>query len=153
MNTIFLLSLLLNTADAKKNKGGDAEPVTPESTDAKSDKLGNVPSDDASKKFAKKLLDTDINNFSPDAEGLRYNKMTFNADNTWIANAVVSVMDEEMECQESGAWTMDSAKSDTVANMDWSITKTDCPTRQAPMDLRVEVTLVDTSSGINVNFR
>ena len=153
MNTIFLLSLLVNTADAKKNKGGDAEPVNSESTDAKSEKLGDVPSDGTSKKFAKKLLDTDINNFSPDAEGLRYNKMTFNADNTWIANAVVSVMDEEMECQESGAWTMDPAKSNTVANMDWSITKTDCPTRQAPMDLRVEVTLVDTSSGINVNFR
>ena len=153
MNPIFLLSLLLTTADAKKNKGGDAEPVTSEPTEENAEKLGDVPSDGTSKKFAKKLLSTDINNFSPDAEGLRYNKMTFNADNTWVADAVVSVMDEEMECHESGTWSMDAAKSNTVANMDWSITKTDCPTRQAPMNLRVEVTLVDTSSGINVNFR
>ena len=150
MKALLFLSLFLNVADAKKSKGGETETTVPED---KSEKLGDVPNDSNSKKFAKQLVSTDINNFSPDAEGLRYNKMTFNGDNTWKAEAVVHVMDEEMECHESGTWKMDPASSTTVANMNWTISSTDCPTRQAPQELRVEVTLVKSDSGIHVNFR
>jgi len=148
MKALLFLSLLLTVADAKKNKG-----KSPDSTEDKTEKLGDVPSDATSQKFATKLIKTNVNNFSPDAQGLQYNTLTFNADNTWKAEAVVAVMDEEMECQESGTWTMDSAKSGTVSNMNWTISSTDCPTRQAPQELRVEVTLVDSNSGIYVNFR
>jgi hypothetical protein len=149
MKALLFLSLILTVADAKKNKGDTSS----DSTEAKTEKLGDVPDDATSKKFATKLVKTNVNNFSPDAEGLRYNTLTFNADNTWKADSVVAVMDEEMECTESGTWTMDPAKSGTVSNMNWTISSTDCPTRQAPQELRVEVTLVDSTSGIHVNFR
>jgi len=151
MNVFLFLSALLNVADAKKNKGGESS--TEASAESQNDKLGDVPSDPDSKKFAKKLISTSISNFSPDAEGLRYNTMTFNGNNTWTTEAVVHVMDEEMECTESGSWTMDPASSPTVANMNWTIDSSNCPTRQTPINLRVEVTLVSGPSGINVNFR
>jgi hypothetical protein len=152
MNMILFLSALLNVADAKKNKGGDSEPEA--KTEAASNEVsGDIPNDGTSKKFAKQLTSTSISNFSPDAQGLNYKTMTFNSDNTWKADAVVSVMDEEMECLESGTWKMDPANSNTVSNMNWTIDTTDCPTRQAPMELRVEVTIVSSEAGIHVNFR
>ena len=154
MNTILFLAALMNVADAKKNKGKDAKSTSNTTEEAASSSVsGDIPNDANSKKFAKQLTSTSISNFSPDAEGLTYKTMTFNGDNTWKADAVVSVMDEEMECEESGTWTMDPASSNTVSNMNWTIDATDCPTRQAPMNLRVEVTLVKTAAGINVNFR
>ena len=151
MNVFLFLSVLLNVADAKKKKGG--EDSSAPSAESQSDKLGDVPSDATSKKFAKQLINTRVTNFSPDAEGLRYNTMTFSGNNTWTTEAVVHVMDEEMECTESGTWMMDPASSDTVANMNWVIDSSNCPTRQPPINLRVEVTLVSSAAGIHVNFR
>lgn len=153
MSNLLLFSLLF-TAEAKKNKGGD-EAKTVEAPVAevkKETKAGNVPDDKTSAKFAAKLLETTGRNFSPNAEGLQYKAITFSADNTFTAQAALVVMDEEMECTESGTWDMDPAKSNTIANMSWNITATDCPTREAG-SLRVEVELVDSESGMFTKFR
>ena len=85
--------------------------------------------------------------------GLTYTSITFNADNTFRADGLVSVMDEEMDCIETGTWNMDAASSETTANMDWTITATDCPSRQAPIQLRLQLVLTGTEAGINGNFR
>lgn len=140
MNIILLSALWMNTADAKKNKGGDAATNNPSSTSSSTaDAATNAPSDSKSKAFIKALLNTGLTNFSPDAEGLKYKTMTFNADNTFRVDAALTAMDEEIECAESGKWTMDAAESKTTASMNWSITSSDCPTRSTPIELRVKV--------------
>ena len=156
MSVILFLSSLVFTAEAKKNKGGDettSSNIESTTVSEKSSAKATVPSDKTSEKFAASLLNTTGKNFSPNAEGLRYNTITFAADNSFTANAVVAVMDEEMECVESGTWEMDPAKSADVANMSWVITATDCPTRTAPTNLRMELTLVSTESGFHAAFR
>ena len=152
---LFLFSLIFSV-EAKKSKGGDEVNVDPTETVTevkKETKAGNVPTDKTSAKFAEKLLSTTGKNISPNAEGLIYRELFFSADNTFSTNAVVAVMDEEMECAESGTWTMDAAKEANIANMSWEITSTDCPTRQAPISLRVEIELVPSESGMFTKFR
>ena len=153
MSNLLLFSLLF-TAEAKKNKGADdtKSAEAPAAETQSETTTSNVPDDKTSKKFAAKLLETTGRNFSPNAEGLEYKELVFNADNTFVAKAALVVMEEEMECAESGTWDMDPAKSATIANMSWNITKTDCPTREAT-SLRVEVELVDSESGMFTKFR
>lgn len=153
MSNLLLFSLLF-TAEAKKSKGGDdvKSSDAPVAEVKKATKAANVPSDKTSAKFAAKLLQTTGRNFSPNAEGLEYKELSFNADNTFVAKAALVIMEEEMECTESGTWDMDPAKSATIANMSWNITATDCPTREVT-SLRVEVELVDSESGMFTKFR
>ena len=99
--------------------------------------------------IVKALLKTGLSGFTPDAEGLTYKTMTFKADNTFQVDAALTAMDEEIECTESGKWTMDAAESKTTASMNWSITSSDCPTRSTPIELRVKV-LIDKNE---VHFR
>lgn len=155
--THLLFAILLNTADAKKSKGNDST-ATLESTQnepqkKKNEQAANVPADKTSQAFADQLLKTTGKGFSPNAMGLTYTSITFNADNTFRADGLVSVMDEEMDCIETGTWNMDAASSETTANMDWTITSTDCPSRQAPIQLRLQLVLTGTEAGINGNFR
>ena len=150
MNIILLSALWMNTADAKKNKGGDeATTNTTSSSSSASEAAANVPSDSKSKAFVKALLKTGLSGFTPDAEGLTYKTMTFKADNTFQVDAALTAMDEEIECTESGKWTMDAAESKITASMNWSITSSDCPTRSTPIELRVKV-LIDKNE---VHFR
>ena len=155
--THLLFAILLNQADAKKSKGDNNDTST-ESTQVAQpkktkEKASNVPNDKASQAFAAKLLETTGKGFSPNAMGLTYTAISFNADNTFRAEGLVSVMDENMDCVETGTWNMDAASSETTANMDWTITATDCPSRQAPIQLRLELVLTGTDAGINGNFR
>lgn len=153
MSTLILFSLFI-TAEAKKSKDIEKAVSTDIVAEVKKEtKAANVPADKVSAKFAAKLLSTTAKNISPNAEGLIYRELTFSADNTFTTMAVVAVMDEEMECTESGTWTMDAAKEANIANMNWDITSTDCPTRQAPINLRVEVELVPSESGMFTKFR
>lgn len=155
--THLLFAALLNTADAKKSKGEDNSTSTDnaqtEQATSKKEKAANVPADKTSQKYAATLLETTGKGFSPNAMGLTYLTITFHADNTFRAEGLVSVMDEEMDCIETGTWNMDPATSENTANMDWTITATDCPSRQAPIQLRLEVVLTGTEAGINGNFR
>jgi len=154
MNPIILLASL-SLAEAKKSKSTDnasdasaAVPATPKKVQAQ-----NVPNDKVSKAYAEKLLGTVGTGFSPNSEGLTYTKLTFAADNTWHAEGLVAIMDEEMDCVETGTWMMDEATSETAANMTWTMTSTDCPSRVAPIEMRLELILTGTAAGVYANFR
>ena len=155
--TFLILLSTLHVAEAKKSKSTAEESTTTEvAQPAKKQKkveAQNVPDDAVSKAYAAALLETTGTGFSPNAMGLTYTKLTFGADNTWTADGLVSIMDEEMDCIETGTWMMDAAKSETAANMTWTMTSTDCPSRVAPMEMRLELVLTGTLAGINANFR
>ena len=155
MNPIILLATL-SLAEAKKSKSSDNATEVPATVAEKPKKkveAKNVPDDKVSKAYAAKLLETVGTGFSPNAAGLTYTKLTFAADNTWHAEGLVAIMDEEMDCVETGTWIMDAAKSDTATNMTWTVTSTDCPSRVAPIEMRLELILTGTAAGVNANFR
>ncbi len=156
--TYLILFSGLQFAEAKKSKDNSTESTQTASTETPTPKkkkvsAKNVPNDPTSKAYAAKLLDTTGKGFSPNAMGLTYTALTFAADNTWHAEGLVSIMDEEMDCVEKGTWLMDAASSDTRANMTWTMTSTDCPSRVAPMEMRLELILTGTDAGVNANFR
>ncbi len=146
----------LQISEAKKSKGTD-EAVSPASVEdkpsKKKTKIQNVPNDKVSEAYAEALIETTGRGFSPNAMGLTYETITFAADNTWSAEGLVSIMDEEMDCIEKGTWMMDPAQSETSTNMTWTITSTDCPSRVAPIEMRLQLILTGTEAGINANFR
>ena len=154
MNPIILLATL-SIAEAKKSKSSDnaTEATAVAEKPKKKAVAQNVPDDKVSKAYAANLLDTVGTGFSPNAEGLTYTKLTFAADNTWHAEGLVAIMDEEMDCVEKGTWMMDPAKSETATNMTWTVTSTDCPSRVAPIEMRLELILTGTAAGVNANFR
>ena len=152
--TILAASLLLGgTALAgkkKKDKGADAAPA-PKAAAA----VPTTPDDAASKKFGAKLMSSTLRNFRPsDAGGatFQYDTMNFAADNTWNAAGWVEFDDEKMECTESGKWTMEAAESDKVANVTWTVDKTDCAGRDAGSEVRAQLTLAKDGS-IDAKFR
>ena len=127
-------------AGKKKKKGSDG--AAADSAPAAS--ALNVPDDGNSKKFAETLLGTTITGFRPSDSGggkFEYNTLSFAADNTWKADGYVEIMDERMECTESGTWEMEPAESAKTATVAWTVTKTDCPSRESGTSLRVVMTL------------
>jgi hypothetical protein len=150
MLPIILLPLALSTADAKKSKSPENE-----ASDAAAvpvEQQADVPGDAASKKFSKTLMSANgFNNFIPDVEGLVYKTIRFLPDNTWSADAAIEVMDESMECTESGTWKMDPAKSPKTAGMEWDIQSTDCPSLESGRNLRILATL--NGNAIDAEYR
>ncbi len=108
-----------------------------------------VPDDASSRKFAEKLLALQILNWSPSDGGavqFMYNTLTFKRDNTWQADANVSILDEEMACQEGGTWAMDPAQSDNTAFVDVAVEKSTCPGREPPTTIRIEANILGDGS-------
>jgi hypothetical protein len=127
-------------AGKKKKKGGDAPAAAsgPAASDMK------IPDDGDSRKFAEALLETTITGFRPSDSGggkFEYNTLSFSADNTWKADGYVEIMDERMECTESGTWEMEPAESAKTATVAWTVAQTDCPSRESGTSLRVVMTL------------
>lgn len=130
----------------KKDKGATAD-VAAAATPV-------VPDDANSKKYAAKLLEVEIKDFSPsDGAGAKfeYTVMKFAGDNSWSADGYVEIADERMECVESGKWTMDAATSATEATVNWTVDKTDCPGRESGQETRAVLKL--TKSGVEAIFR
>ena len=135
---------------AEPASSGDAAAAT-----SSSSKLGDqVPSDGTSQDFAKKLVALDITNHKAvDGDGVKlvYAQLSFEGDGSWNANGAVEVMDEEMECTESGTWSMSPASSSTVASVEWTLGKTNCAGRDTGTVVRAEATL--SKSGWDLKFR
>ncbi len=105
-----------------------------------------IPADANSKSFADTLMGLTISAWAPEDSGeveFKYTSLTFAADNSWQAVAYVAIMDETVDCKETGTWTMDPAESATTAGMTWSIVKTTCPGREAGRDLRLQMTILN----------
>jgi hypothetical protein len=120
---------------------------------AAADAQSAVPDDADSRKFARALIELSVTDFRPsDASGADfvYSTLDFQDGNRWSAQGYVDAGEERMECTESGAWTMDPATSATSASMTWTLEKTNCPSREAGSEARVEVNL---ENGFNVAFR
>ena len=114
----------------------------------------DVPADGNSKKYAQKLIETEIKDFSPSDGGgakFEYTRMQFAGDNTWSAEGYVEIADERMECEERGRWTMDPATSATEATVTWTLESTDCPGRESGGETRAVLKL--TKSGLEAIFR
>lgn len=108
-----------------------------------------VPDDASSRKFAEKLLTLQIISWSPSDGGavqFMYNTLSFKRNNTWNGDANVSILDEEMACQESGGWVMDPAQSDNTANVEMTVEKTSCPGRDIGAKIRVEASILQDGS-------
>lgn len=150
---MLLCSMLLMLSPVNAKKGDtSASPTNADETSAPSPEIqAEIPNDGDSKKFAKSLIALTIKNFRPISDALVYETLTFNPDNTWTTEASVEIMDEKMECVESGTWAMDPAESAKVASMTWTVNSTDCPAREAPQDIRLKVTIQ--GENIQVAFR
>ena len=126
--------------------GEKAAPAPTETTaaaPAASEPEPTTPGDSASKAFAKRLLATPLSDFRPgDSAGVDfvYGKVTFRGDNTFVAEARISIDGESMDCAETGTWTMDPASDNGIAAMTWSMAKTTCAGRPATLDTRVQLT-------------
>ena len=143
--------VLAGPALAKKKKNKDADSTTEAASAAV---MPDIPDDGNSKKYAQKLLETEIKDFRPsDGAGAKfeYTTMRFAADNTWMAEGYVEIADERMECTEKGAWTMDAATSASEATVTWTLDDTDCPGRDAGGEIRAVLKL--TKSGVEATFR
>ena len=151
--TVLAASLLSPTALARKGKKKkSSEPAAPEGSAAVTPE---VPDDATSRRFAKGLIAAQIRDFSPtDATTgatFVYERMSFEPDNTWNSSGYIEVMDDRMECTESGHWSMEPATSPTEATVTWKVDKTDCPGREAGEQVRAVVKLLD-DGGIDVIF-
>jgi hypothetical protein len=105
----------------------------------------NVPDDGSSRKFGEKLVNLQVVAWSPSDGGavqFMYNSLAFRRDNTWQADATVSILDEEVSCQENGAWTMDPAQSDNTATVELTVGKTSCPGRDVGTSIRLEASIM-----------
>lgn len=101
-----------------------------------------IPGDAASRKFAERLMGVRIVDWQPTGTGdvdFNYRLLTFKPDNTWGADAVIEVMDEEMGCRESGRWQMDPAEDESTAMLTWMIDATDCAGREQGGQVRVKM--------------
>ena len=104
-----------------------------------------VPDDQSSRRFGEKLVNLQVISWSPSDGGavqFMYNTLQFRRTNTWQADATVSILDEEVSCQENGAWTMDPAQSDNTATVEMTVDKTSCPGREVGTSIRIEATIL-----------
>jgi hypothetical protein len=147
-----LLILLTSVGLSKKKK--DAPVASSEETAAETKDpvdVAEVPKDGTSKKYAKRLLTTEFQDFDANIMGLVWHKLVFSTDNTFEAIASQSLMDESLSCIERGTWTMDPASSSTVTNLTLKIEEGDCPAADVPRQMRIQATL--NGSKIDAKYR
>ena len=125
------------TALAGKKKKGKKKTDTPAPIEAPEP---DVPGDDKSKKFSKKLISTPMKYFRP-VDQLSYGDLVFKGDNTWHAEGKVTLGFEDDACTESGTWTMEAADEDNAATVDWVVTQTTCIGREVGAQTRALLTI------------
>ena len=74
---------------------------------------------------------------------LNYETMGFRPDGSWSASGAVSIMEDKMECVESGSWTMDPATSEQDGVVTWTVDQTDCASRHTETSTRARILLQD----------
>lgn len=133
-----LLLVSLVACGPKKSDGAGASPAAGQDVEMPTD----VPKDENSQAFARKLMKNQATNFKPtDASGASfvYKTLTFKPDMSWRAEAVMEADGETMDCAEMGSWTMDAADDEHSAMMTWKLGKTTCAGRPENNTMRVKV--------------
>ncbi|MED5370367.1 MAG: hypothetical protein VX899_05080 [Myxococcota bacterium] len=136
MLTLPLLIASLFTACGEKEATETAAPAEAATTES-----SVVPADKNSQAFAESLFAEDFEGMKPvegDGVVLTYKRLSFNPDGSWKAEGVVEVMDEGMECVESGSWSMEPADSKSVGTVSWDLEKTNCAGRESGGTTRAE---------------
>jgi len=109
----------------------------------------DIPAD--AKGFAAKLLKTTVSDFNPTGSSeFTYNAMTFAGDGTWTAKGNLRLGGESIDCVEDGTWRIDTMNGDD-ALMDWKLTKTNCPSRDAGVEQRVNMAI--DGADVKISFR
>lgn len=149
MRPIYALALLTLAAGCGKKAAepeAAAEAPAEEAAPAPAAMSAQMPDTKEAKAFAKTLVGTTVSNWSPlDGSGgggeLEYKEMTFDPSGSWAANAVLELGMDTVDCKESGTWAIDEAESKETATMSWKLDKTDCPSRETGVDLRVKMSI------------
>jgi|GEM_PF-934579 len=139
-------------AGKKNTKKAQEEPVA---APAPKKVKTNLPGDATSKSFGQALMSSTIVEFEPPGDGgltFMYESFTFKEGNVWQAAAYLDAGDEVMRCAESGTWTIDAAESASTAPVNWTVTKTDCPMREAGKKGRALMTIQD-DGDVSVEYR
>jgi hypothetical protein len=114
-----------------------------------SDLSVEIPAD--AKGFVNKLLKVTVTRFNPTGSSeFSYNAMTFSGDGTWTAQGELSLGGETIDCVEDGSWTIDAMDGDNAV-MEWVVTKTNCPSRDAGVEQRVNMAI--NGEDVKVSFR
>jgi hypothetical protein len=114
----------------------------------------NLPSDSNSLDFIDGFVSLDIQDFRPGSSSgaiLTYANLTFRPDESWHANGSIRIGEDQMECSESGSWSMTPAESSTVATVTWTVDTGSC-SRSAGVEVRAQISLLDDGE-YRVQFR
>lgn len=149
MRTLTLCTLVLVVAGCSEKKvESTVGAAVAESTRA------DVPADAASQAFAAVLMKNPLESFSPDDGGgasFKWSKLTFSSGNTWEAASVLSADGENIDCVESGKWSMDAAESASRATVQLQTESSNCPGRPGNKAYRLQMSRE--GSGWQVLFR
>jgi hypothetical protein len=144
--------LILMTACAPKAPV-TASPVSEGAAEAPA-LSADIPDTADARSFAKALVNTVVTDWEVaggSGGAVTYADLRFDGDGTWNAQGNFTADGEKFPCVETGSWTLDDTSSSSVGTMDWTISKTTCPTREAGSSVRVQVTL--NKSGAEIAFR
>jgi hypothetical protein len=114
----------------------------------------NLPSDSNSIDFIDAFVSLDIQDFRPGSSSgaiLTYDNLTFRPDESWHADGSIRIGEDQMECSESGHWSMQPATSPTVATVTWTVDAGSC-SRSAGIELRAQVSILEDGE-YRVQFR
>lgn len=142
---VFILIPLLSLAACGKKAAPEAAAATAAPEPAPASISVKMPGGADSKSFAKALIDLEVINWKPEGAGSSvrfiYKTADFKADGTWRAEASVEANFEEIPCVESGSWSIAAVESSQVGTIEWTVTKTNCAMREAPIEKRGQVTM------------
>ena len=105
----------------------------------------NLPADSNSRDFIDAFMSLEIQDFRPGSSSgaiLTYDNLTFRPDESWHADGSIRIGEDQMECSESGHWSMQPATSPTVATVTWTVDTGSC-SRSAGIEIRAQVSILE----------
>lgn len=103
--------------------------------------------------FVDALTALEVTGLNPTgASEFTYQTMSFDADGTWSAEAQIDVGGETAPCRESGTWVLDEVTDADTATMVWTLTETNCATRNAGDETRLQMDIASDGT-YEVSFR
>ncbi|MBT3223053.1 MAG: hypothetical protein HN348_28605 [Proteobacteria bacterium] len=90
--------------------------------------------------YAKGVVGLTIVNWSPIGNSdFKWKSAAFAPDGGFSAVAWLTVGGEELDCEESGTWKVNSVDSSAQGTIEWTIDDTDCPNRDNGTQQRAQI--------------
>ena len=102
--------------------------------------------------FVDSILSLTLSDFDSGSDAIDYSALVLSADGTWAANARLNLGVEYFDCKEAGVFSVPSVDSSTVGIVEFTITTTDCPSRESGKSRRVQFSFTD-DGNYSVSFR